>query len=127
LESEHSVVNKYCPKRQHFSFKGMVARTELAALDHNANLDRQQAVTATGEERSNVVFPKRTQNWVAKRIMQPKKHSWRLGVAETAMRIKCGEVDAVEIAVPDYVPENIAKVPKPPKEEAIQQHRSRFV
>ena len=42
LEVYHSVQTKYAPKRQHFSYKGMVARTQLTALDHNANTGRQQ-------------------------------------------------------------------------------------
>lgn len=39
-ESYHALINKYCPNRQHFSYRGMVARTELAVLDHNNNLGR---------------------------------------------------------------------------------------
>ena len=38
LESYHSVLLKYCPKRNYFSYEGMQARTELAALDNNWNL-----------------------------------------------------------------------------------------
>ncbi len=45
LESYHSLINKYCPKRQHFSFKGMLVRTELAILDLNNNIGREQAKT----------------------------------------------------------------------------------
>ena len=35
LEVYHSEYLKYCPKREHFSHKGMVARAQLTALDHN--------------------------------------------------------------------------------------------
>ena len=35
LEFFHSLLLKYCPKRQHFSYVGMQARTELTILDHN--------------------------------------------------------------------------------------------
>ena len=28
---------KYVSKREHYSYQGMVARTQLAALDNNAN------------------------------------------------------------------------------------------
>lgn len=37
LEVYHSMMLKYCPKRQHFSYKGMLARTQLAAIDNNRN------------------------------------------------------------------------------------------
>ena len=44
LEVFHSLMLKYLPKRQHFPYQEMVTRTQLAALDHNFNLDRPQAV-----------------------------------------------------------------------------------
>ena len=43
MEQYHSVLLKYAPKREHFSYNGMVARTQLAVLDHNSNVHRQQA------------------------------------------------------------------------------------
>ena len=48
LEVYHSVQTRYVPKHQHFSYKGMVARTQLAALDHNANTGRQLATVTRG-------------------------------------------------------------------------------
>ena len=51
LEVYHSMLTKYCPKRQHFSYEGMQARTMLAALDHNNNTGRGQATTKGGGER----------------------------------------------------------------------------
>ena len=63
LEVYHSVQTKYLPKRQHFWCKGMVPRTQLAALDHNANTSRDHATASRGENkgelRFKVVFPKR--------------------------------------------------------------------
>ncbi|CAH2306162.1 Hypothetical predicted protein, partial [Pelobates cultripes] len=43
LEVFHSLVLKYRPKRVHFTMGGMVARTQLAVLAHNANVGREQA------------------------------------------------------------------------------------
>ena len=37
LEVFHSLLLKYCPKRQHFSYVGMQARIELTIFDHNYN------------------------------------------------------------------------------------------
>ena len=48
LEVFHSLLLKYCPKRQHFSYVGMQARIELAILDHNYNTQRKQATTKAG-------------------------------------------------------------------------------
>ena len=62
LEVYHFLLLKYAPKRQHFSYKGMIARTQLAVIDHNSNVKRQQAQVKRGEnkgaKRYNVVFPK---------------------------------------------------------------------
>ena len=44
----HSLLLKYCPKRQHFSYVGMQARIELAILDHNYNTERKHATTKKG-------------------------------------------------------------------------------
>ena len=49
LEVYHSLMLKYCPKRQHFSHKWMLARTQLTALDHNANCGREHALVEAGE------------------------------------------------------------------------------
>ena len=50
LEVFHSLLLKYCPKRQHFSYVGMQARIELAILDHNYNTQRKQATTKDGTD-----------------------------------------------------------------------------
>ena len=40
---------KYASKCEHYSYQGMVARTQLAALDNNANTGRSQDVIKSGE------------------------------------------------------------------------------
>ena len=76
LEVYHSEYLKYCPKREHFSHKGMVARAQLTALDHNANFGRKQAVVQSGpragQARYKVSFPKAQKQWVAKPIKEKK-------------------------------------------------------
>ena len=126
LESYHSLINKYCPKRQHFSFKGMLIRTELAILDLNNNLSRQQATTKEGVPRFSSVYPKRTKEWVAKRIAEPKSCHWRLHLLHEVLRFKQGERHADPVPVPDDIPQNIADSERPPKEEVIARFRSRF-
>ena len=45
LEVYHAIVNQYWPKRQHFSYRGMICSTQLAALDHTAGAFLKQAKT----------------------------------------------------------------------------------
>jgi len=49
LEMFHSLLLKYCPKRQHFRYIGMQAHIELAILDHNYNTNRKQATNKEGK------------------------------------------------------------------------------
>jgi hypothetical protein len=42
------VMFKCCPKRHHFSYKGMIARLQLTTLDHNHFTGRKQLVANTG-------------------------------------------------------------------------------
>ena len=62
IEVYHSMMLKYCSKQEHFSYKGMVAGTQFAALDNNANAERPQALVQSGEhavqERYKACFPK---------------------------------------------------------------------
>ncbi|CAM4508137.1 unnamed protein product [Leuciscus chuanchicus] len=50
LEVFHNALLKYCPKRLHFQYPSMKARTMLAIMDHNENhsTKRDQATTAAG-------------------------------------------------------------------------------
>ena len=72
IEVYHSMMLKYCSKQEHFSYKSIVARTQLAALDNNANAERPQALVQSGEhagqERNKACFPKAHKRWVVKPI-----------------------------------------------------------
>lgn len=51
LEVFHSLILKYAPKRNHFSYQGMVGRTQLAIMDHNLNCERSQATVTKGKNK----------------------------------------------------------------------------
>ena len=57
LEVFHASMLKYTPKRIHFFYDSMLARTMLAVMDHNLNVGREQATTKTGNDQSNRVWP----------------------------------------------------------------------
>ena len=70
LEIYRSLYNKYMPRRQHFGYKGMVGRSQLAALDHNSGTGREQTVSSSGERRYRYVYPKGMKDWVVKSVLE---------------------------------------------------------
>jgi ribonuclease HI len=120
LESYHSVMTKYVPKREHFSYNGMVARTQLAILDHNANVGREQAEikkgSSPGEKRFKIVCGKQRKNWVAKKIKVPKTYSHVEGMMQDVILCKQGKKFMYN---PKEQAKCIAPTPKPPKKDII--------
>ena len=129
IEVYHSMILKHCSKREHFSYKGMVARTQLAALDNNANTGRKQARNKEGERageaRYKLCFTKANKQWVVKPISEKKSFQYLSGLlSEVVKRVELG--NAVAPPMPVRLPKNIACKPTPIMADAIKQHRSRF-
>ena len=103
----------------------MIARTQLAVLDHNHNTGRHQSVVdlgaMKGEPRHNVVFPKGQSCWVAKPIREKKSYHWMKDVKKAHTH---GIQDLPSVAAPSA--KNIASKPKPDKKAVVDQHISRF-
>ena len=76
LEVYHSVINKYCPKRLHFSMHGMIARTQLAVLDFNSGAENEQQKTKDGVLCYKQVFSRVTQSWVVKKVTKKKQREY---------------------------------------------------
>ena len=101
----------------------MVARTQLAVLDHNSNVHRQQAVIQKGEKRYNVICLKQRNNWVAKPIKEPKSYEYINSMMKDVLKIKVGKRMKYQ---PVAQAQNISTIPKPPKQEVIAQHKTRM-
>ena len=107
----------------------MVARTQLAALDNNANTGLKQARIKEGEQageaRYKLCFPKANKRWVVKPISEKKSFQYLSGLlSEVVKRVELG--NAVATLMPVRLPKNIASKPAPIMADAIKQHRSRF-
>ena len=124
LEVYHSLYNKYCPKRLHFSYESMIARTQLAILDFNAGVSLEQARTNRGQLRFKQQFSRVNGSWVVKKVKEKNNRIYLKNLKEEAFHlVSSGE----EVLLPNITfPSNIAPCEKPDKEESIQCKRTRF-
>ena len=126
LESYHSLMTKYVPKREHFSYNGMVARTQLAILDHNANTNRSQAEVkkgpCQGEKRYKLLCAKQRKNWVVKEIKTPKVYGYIEDMMDDVILCQEGKKFPYK---PTQQAKHTAPTPKPCKQDIIEKHQSR--
>lgn len=126
LESYHSLMTKYAPKREHFCYNGMVARTQLAIMDHNANVNRNQAEIKhgvnKGEKRFKLQCTKQRKHWVAKEIKTAKSNAHVADMMEDVIMCKRGKKFPYE---PIIQAKCIAPTPRPQKQDAIEERLSR--
>lgn len=136
LEVFHSMLLKYAPKRQEFSYPQMQARLQLAAIDHNRNVYREQAVVQyprrgsapRGAPRYSTKWSKATAQWVVTPIKVPKSYDFATEILEAVVgRREAGEMLPL-VPVPEHIPRNIAPHQMPgTKEDLVNAHRTRFV
>ena len=134
LEVFHSMLLKYAPKRQEFGYTQMNARLQLAALDHNCNVDREHAQVEfprrgsapRGTLRYMAVWSKATAQWVVKPVRAPKSFAFKCAIIEAVVQRQQG--DRLPIVEPPVdLPRNIAPKPMPStKEVMVADHRTRF-
>ena len=113
------------PKSQHFSCLGMVMRSQLAIMDFNKGSELEHATTKAGEKRYNVCFSKITNSWLSKPIKGKKNNLYLKNmVMETIKYASCKK--SLEIPEIPNLQKNIAAIPKPDKQEIINNQISRF-
>ena len=123
LEVYHSLYNKFCPKRLHFSYSGMIARSQIAVLDFNAGIDRSQ--DASEENHYKQQFSKVTQSWVLKK-KAPKKEKIYLDFLLAEVMHLRQSAEKYPTPKTDSAPKNIALIEKPSKAQAIKNIQTRF-
>ncbi|XP_069823456.1 uncharacterized protein [Dendropsophus ebraccatus] len=89
VEIFHSICLKYRPKRVNFFIDEMVARTQLAIIDHNHNVGRIKTVVKTvsgghqvGTARHRVDYSKRERAWLVKAMYGPTCQEFLLEIME---------------------------------------------
>ena len=125
LEVYHSVINKYCPKRLHFSLNGMIARTQLAVLDFNDGMNNEQAIQGNGDPSYKQHFSRITQTWVVKKVMKKRNRSYLQDLLLLTLDMTPNDNDLF-LPLLGEIPQNIATKEKPDKSTAIANMKSRF-
>ena len=124
LETYHSMMLKHVPKRQAFGYAQMVARTQLAVLDHNFNLKRDVALDSQGQQRFNVMFPKATSRWSVRRLYVAKSYDFRQEILCCVVQRKLTS-DTKSVPHQEksrFLPQNIVRVPVPSKSTLVEAH-----
>lgn len=136
LESIHSLYTKYVPKRKKFTEESFQARLRLAALDHNHNIDREQAQTKKGALQFKLQYSKPAGGYVVKAMKTPKSYNFRreimVGVVERCLSASSMRSELAEHRHTDAEKEKRTLgahkgLVKPSKEDAVAHHLSRFV
>jgi hypothetical protein len=125
IEVFHSMLLKYCSKRQHFGYNAMNARLMLAALDWNSQ-SREEVRDAEGEVVLNTVYSKRRKQWVLK--TRYKKTSRMAHVPALIARVLQVETSnlrhkLIPMKQPANMPSYVARVPKPERSAMIMKSR----
>lgn len=68
-----------------------------------------------------------SQSWVSKNVKESKDYSYLAEMMSSVLSLKEKEIEIEPVNIPTDLKQNIAKAPKPPKEELTRKHRSRFL
>ena len=121
---------KYAPKRQHFHYSGMQTRLQLAALDHNKNVDRKEVEDTEGNPLVRQVYSKSRKNWYLRNVYQEKEYTYLDEIlakiverrADTSV---CMDDTSSRLELPELRP-NLAKTEKPDLRDAIEHRYKRM-
>ena len=131
LESYHNLVLAYAPKRIHFQYLGMHARLQLAALDHNFNVDRSLATDKAGNPVVRQFFSKGRKEWVLRNVYESKTYTYLDELLHKIVQRRADDSICLDdpsccLAVPSQVKPNLATKEKPDINVAISKRYKRM-
>ncbi|XP_039634607.1 uncharacterized protein LOC120544717 [Perca fluviatilis] len=88
LEVFHSSMLKYTQKRLHFSYDAMLARTQLAVMDHNANVGKEQAKTKEGQPQFAFAYSKASHQWIARPVYERGAQLFRQDLMDHTLKMR---------------------------------------
>ena len=130
LEVYHSMLLKYAPKRLHFNYAGMQTRLQLAAMDHNYNVDRKLAKDKEGNPLVRQAYTKAKKQWILRNVYEGKEYSYLSDIMRHIVQrredasVKMDDISC-QISLPT-LKSNIAVTEKPSMDEAKTKKYSRM-
>ena len=122
LEVFHSMLLKYCPKRQHFHYEAMTARLYLAALDWNSQT-RGVKFDDDGDAIETIIWSKRRKMWV-KRLMYTRTSENHVEpLMAKVVNARMENIPLTPIERPENIPKHVSAVPKPEPGELTRKSR----
>lgn len=126
LEVYHSMLLKYAPKREHFHYGGMNARLQLAALDHNHNVDRDLVRDKDDNPVLRQVFSKARKQWTVRQIYDDKQYDYLDELLSKIVARRHDKTVNMDDPSTTTLRQNIATTDRPDRVYALQHHHSRL-
>lgn len=104
--------------------EGYRARLQLAALDHNFHLTREQATTKAGDKRSHQTYLKHTKQWDVVPVRSAKQYVYMPKLQMKMLEFRAKDIQVVRL--PTCLPPTIAHEDPPSTQDIILAKKSRF-
>ena len=117
-------MTKYVPKRLQFQLDGMEGRLQLAALDNNYNVGREQDMTAGGEARFKMQYSRLKRDYVAKKIYAEKSYEYVHKLMDDVSHLAAGKMQLPPVMRQPLL--SISRQDPPPKEGLVARLKSRM-
>lgn len=76
----------------------------------------------------NIVYPKGRKRWILKKLLEKKDYSHLDALLDDVIELRRtpSRLDIHNFTLPDTIPKNIAQSERPPKQQVIDAHITRF-
>ena len=132
IESQYNYVNLFIKLQHCFRNDSFIARTLLAAIDHNSHLFRRAALNKDGKKKYNKVYSKRSKNWRVTTVLEEKTYDFWAALTSGILQRRIDDKDSilkkVELSAehPKNICHSIAMQPVPATQEIVDRALSRF-
>ncbi|XP_070564273.1 uncharacterized protein [Ptychodera flava] len=132
LESFHSHLLMYAPKRHSYSYVGYKARILLAAIDFNQHASREQVTGDDGKPRFIARYSKLSKQYYPAAVLKPKEYTYITDLQKSVFQMRLdveGHLSQHVSMAEDHPGRNFKRInmcPSPDIAKLVKAHLSRF-